>query len=71
MKKEFTRREVIGVGLGAAALVTAGTAISPSYAKAADTAGSSEPEVLNKFGEELENGLLLRTSPLAVKMLEK
>ena len=71
MKKEFTRREVIGVGLGAAALVTAGTAISPSYAKAADSAGSSEPEVLNKFGEELENGLLLRTSPLAVKMLEK
>jgi uncharacterized protein (DUF169 family) len=71
VKKEFTRREVIGVGLGAAALVTAGAAISPSYAKAADTAGASEPEVLNKFGEELENGLLLRTSPLAVKMLEK
>jgi uncharacterized protein (DUF169 family) len=25
----------------------------------------------NKYGEELENALILRTSPIAVKMLEK
>lgn len=68
MKKEFTRREVLGAGLGAAALVTASAAILPSSAMAAD---EGELGVLNKFGEELENGLLLRTSPLAVKMLEK
>lgn len=68
MKKQFTRREVLGAGLGAAALVTAGAAISPSSARAAD---AGELGVLNTFGEELENGLLLRTSPVAVKMLEK
>ncbi len=72
MKKEFTRREIIGAGLGAAALVTAGAALKTSTAHAAEaTAPASELETYNKFGEELENGLLLRTSPLAVKMLEK
>ena len=74
MKKEFTRREVIGVGLGAAALATA-TAAIPSASAAQAASGNGGPgtklETYNKFGEELENGLLLRTSPIAVKMLEK
>jgi uncharacterized protein (DUF169 family) len=77
LKKEFTRREVIGVGLGAAALVTAAASISAASAAqiTADPSGGETPatelEILNKFGEELENGLILRTSPVAVKMLEK
>ena len=78
MGKEFTRREVMGVGIGAAALATAGAVVST--ASAAQTATKSSPEKespvtklseLNIFGEELETGLVLRTSPIAVKMLEK
>ena len=74
MKKEFTRREVLGAGLGAAALATAGVAISTaSAAQAASGEGSSETKLdtYKKYGEDLENGLLLRTYPIAVKMLEK
>jgi len=77
VEKEFTRREIIGAGLGAAAVALAGAAISatttakeaPAPNAGADSAaGLSE---FNKFGEELENGLILRTSPIAVKMIEK
>ncbi|MBN1904405.1 MAG: DUF169 domain-containing protein [Deltaproteobacteria bacterium] len=77
MDKEFTRREIIGAGLGVAAVALAGAAISTtaaaqeapaSKAGANTAAGLSE---FNKYGEELENGLLLRTSPIAVKMIEK
>ncbi|MBN2419357.1 MAG: DUF169 domain-containing protein [Deltaproteobacteria bacterium] len=74
MKKEFTRREVLGVGLGAAALATAGAAISTASAAQAATgdAGSmTKLDTFKKYGEDLETGLLLRTSPIAVKMLEK
>ncbi|MGD9162101.1 MAG: DUF169 domain-containing protein [Desulfobacteraceae bacterium] len=74
MKKEFTRREVLGAGLGAAALVTTGTAISTaSAAQAVSGEGSSDTKLntFNKYGEDLETGLVLRTSPVAVKMLEK
>ncbi len=77
MDREFTRREIIGAGLGVAAVALAGTAISTTAAaqetpasKAGTNTAASLSE-LNKFGEELENGLVLRTSPIAVKMLEK
>lgn len=77
MDKEFTRREIIGAGLGVAAVALAGAAISTTAAAqekpvsntvANSVAGLSD---FNKYGEELENGLVLRTSPIAVKMIEK
>lgn len=75
MKNEYTRREVLGIGLGAVALATSDAAIS-----AAQTANKPFPReenrlsglsTFNKYGDELETSLLLRTSPIAVKMLEK
>jgi uncharacterized protein (DUF169 family) len=73
--KKYTRREALELSLGAAALAASGTAIA-----AAQTAKMEVPEAgvpgpalieFNKYGEELEASLLLRTSPIAVKMLEK
>jgi len=68
LKKEFTRREVLGVGLGAAALATSGAAIA-----ATQTVKNPLPKLntFNKYGDELETSLVLRTSPIAVKMLER
>ena len=78
MEKEFTRREVLGAGLGVAALATAGMAVSTASAAQAATEPSpaggvpaTELSEFNKYGEELETGLVLRTSPVAVKMIEK
>ncbi|KPL14084.1 MAG: hypothetical protein AMS26_11975 [Bacteroides sp. SM23_62] len=66
----------MGLGLGAVALATSsGAAIS-----VAQTAKQPFPReenrlpelsTFNKYGDELETSLLLRTSPIAVKMLEK
>ena len=69
MKNEFTRREVLGVGLGAAALATAGVATSTTSAAQPEKNSSSELSNFNKYGEELESLLCLRTSPVAVRML--
>jgi len=69
MKNEFTRREVLGVGLGAAALATAGVAISTASAAQPEKNSSSELGEFNKYGEELESLLCLKTSPVAVRML--
>jgi uncharacterized protein (DUF169 family) len=75
VKNQYTRREALELGLGAVALGASGTAIS-----AAQTAKESVPgerkttptlAEFNKYGEELETSMLLRTSPIAVKMLEK
>ena len=71
MKNEFTRREVLGVGLGAAALATAGAAVSNVSAAQPEKTSSSELSHLNQFGDEMEASLVLRTSPIGVKMLEK
>jgi uncharacterized protein (DUF169 family) len=71
MKKEFTRREVLGVGIGAAALATAGTAVSNASATQPENNGVSELSPLNQFGDEMEASLVLRTSPIGVKMLEQ
>lgn len=73
MKKEFTRREVLGVGLGAAALAATGAALSsssPVHAASGEGSSGNKLDTFNKYGEDLETGLLLRTSPIAVKMLE-
>ena len=75
MKNKYTRREALELGLGAVAVGTSGTPIS-----VAQTAKKSIPKeenrvpelnTFNKYGEELEISLILRTSPVAVKMLER
>ena len=75
MKKEYTRREVLGVGLGAVALASSGAAIGTAQPakKSSSKEGNplSELKAFNKYGGELETSQLLRTSPIAVKMLEK
>jgi uncharacterized protein (DUF169 family) len=74
MSKGYTRREMLGIGLGAVALATSGAAISAAQTATKPGPGKenlSELSTFNKYGEELETSLLLRTSPVAVKMLEK
>ena len=75
MKDSYTRREALGLGLGAVAIGTAATSFA-----AAQTVGkpgiqrgntSAETGTYNTYGEQLETSLLLRTSPVAVKMLER
>lgn len=74
MKNKYSRREALKLGVTTAALGVAGSAISAaaeptsSQQKASRTPAISE---FNQYGEELEKLLLLRTSPIAVKMLEK
>jgi uncharacterized protein (DUF169 family) len=74
MRNGYTRREVLGLGLGAVALAASGPAISAAQTakKPSPVEGNPLPELstFNKYGDELETSLLLRTSPVAVKMLE-
>jgi uncharacterized protein (DUF169 family) len=75
VKNKYTRREALELGLGAVAVGTSGTAISVAQTakKSLPREEISVPELntFNKYGEELEISLILRTSPVAVKMLEK
>lgn len=72
MKEKYSRREAIELGLGTAMLGAAS-----KFAAAADTgspSGRQEANSMsefNEYGEELEKYLLLRSAPIAVKMLEK
>jgi uncharacterized protein (DUF169 family) len=75
MKNKFSRREVLELGLGSVALIAGSRIVS-----AADTKPSpvnhgeekmTELSEFKRYGEELEEFLMLRTSPIAVKMLEK
>jgi uncharacterized protein (DUF169 family) len=63
------------LGLGAVALGASGTATSVAQTAKESVSGerNSAPGLseFNKYGEELETSLFLRTSPVAVKMLEK
>lgn len=75
MKNKYSRREVMGLGLGAAVMGVGSHAILdakadplPNQQEANQMTTLSE---FNKYGEELEKSLMLRTSPIAVKMLEK
>ena len=65
MNDKYTRREAIKLGMGTAALGVAGSAIS------AAATPQDEVSEFNQYGEKLERLLLLRTSPIAVTMLEK
>jgi uncharacterized protein (DUF169 family) len=75
VKNRYTRREALELGLGAVALGVSGTAVAAVQppARKAPAAGKAAPGLgeFNRYGEELETALLLRTSPIAVKMLEK
>ncbi len=72
MKKKISRREALA--LGAAVLGTTSYALSGTNTETI-TARQEKPmpdlAEFNKYGEELERSLILRTSPIAVKMLTK
>ena len=73
MKNRYTRREALELGLGAVALGASATL--PSAAQTPKTVTKEErmPAVkdFNTYGEKLEHTLILRTSPIALKMLER
>jgi len=75
LKNKYSRREAIKLGVSTAALGVAGAAISASaiepVANPQEVKQMSTISEFNKYGEELEKVLILRTSPIAVKMLEK
>jgi uncharacterized protein (DUF169 family) len=75
LEYKFSRRDAIKLGVSTAALGVASSAVS-----AATTEPNPNPQEMkqmspvsefNKYGEELEKILILRSSPIAVKMLEK
>jgi uncharacterized protein (DUF169 family) len=75
VESKYTRREALELGLEAVALAASGTAIAAAQTANKSITGEGNPApALNeftKYGEDLEASLLLRTSPIAVKMLEK
>ena len=75
MKSKYSRCEALQFGLGAAVLGASSQAIPVLKAEPKpDQKGGNRMAIVsefNKYGEELENALILRTSPIAVKMLEK
>jgi uncharacterized protein (DUF169 family) len=73
--RKYTRREALELGLASVALTTSSTATAAAQT-ATDPAPGGENRApalseFNKYGEELETAFLLRTSPVAVKMLER
>jgi len=75
VKNKFSRREVLGIGLGAAVVGINSHKVSAAVKGLApgkqEANRMSTLNEFNKYGEELERQLMLRTSPIAVKMLEK
>ncbi len=75
MKSKYSRREALQFGLGAAVLGVSrqATPVLKAEPKPGPKEGNRMATMseFNKYGEELENALILRTSPIAVKMLEK
>jgi uncharacterized protein (DUF169 family) len=75
MKKTCTRREVLELGLGTAMLGMCSNAMAAAKAgpiqNKQEAGRMTTQSEYNRYGEELENYLLLRRSPIAVKMLEK
>ena len=74
MYDKLSRRQAIGIGLSTAMLGAAGR-----FAAAAETGDASggqegkamtQLEEFNRYGEDLERQLILRSSPIAVKMLK-
>jgi uncharacterized protein (DUF169 family) len=74
MTNKYSRREALELGLGAAVLGASSAALSAARAETISTQEVNRMTNLsefNKYGEDLEKYLILRTSPIAVKMLEK
>jgi uncharacterized protein (DUF169 family) len=75
LDNKYTRREALELGLGAATLAASGVAIAVAQTANKSLPGSANPapalNEFNKYGEDLETSLLVRTSPIAIKMLEK
>ncbi len=75
MENKYSRREALGLGLGAAAF--GALSLANSAAAKESASGGNKPETVtpsdeyHKYGEDLERILLLRSFPVAVKMLEK
>jgi hypothetical protein len=71
----YSRRESLELGLAGAALgagrIAVSTAKTETAAEQKEANRMTAVSDFNKFGEELEKLLILRTSPVAVKMLEK
>jgi uncharacterized protein (DUF169 family) len=75
MKKTCSRREVLEFGLGSAMLGMCGrvaaAAVPAPVQNRQEVNRMTTMSEYNRYGEELENYLLLRRSPIAVKMVEK
>jgi uncharacterized protein (DUF169 family) len=75
MKNIYSRREALGLGLGMAAMGAYHRAFSATKTEPiSDKQEGNRMTTLsefNQYGEDLEKYLMLRTSPIAVKMLEK
>jgi uncharacterized protein (DUF169 family) len=75
MENKYTRREVLGL-VGAGAAVLGASSLANSAAKNEATSKQQEGKAMtplekfNKYGEDLEYHLMLRTSPIAAKMLK-
>ncbi len=75
METKFSRRTALKVGLGSALFgahrrTASASQMGPTLANRGENRMTALDE-LNRYGEELERALMLRTSPIAVKMLEK
>jgi len=75
MKNFYSRREVLELGVGSAILASCNQEVATAKAQPMpinqeEKRGMPLSE-LNRYGEDLEKYLMLRTSPIAVKMLEK
>ena len=73
MNDKYTRREALEIGLGTAVMGISGAAVmaAQTAGKPTATEGNVAPSLgtFRKYGEDLEISMLLRTSPIAVKML--
>jgi uncharacterized protein (DUF169 family) len=75
MGNRFSRREVLGLGIGAAALGACSLAVAAANSGQTQNKNNDQPagtaEINRKNSEDLERVLILRTSPVAVKMISK
>lgn len=75
MESKYSRREVLGLGVGAAAIGAYSIANAATKNEVVPELPKTQTGTIlneyNKYGEDLERILLLRSSPIAVKMLEK
>ena len=69
MKNSYSRRDVLKLGVGSIALAAAAGAATLKESQAEER--TTPLMEFNRYGEDLEKHLMLRTSPIAVKMLGK